>query len=81
MVHSVAGPNGDNGYVFHLRSKNRSLTIDQVFSTEELTNYASHLVIALRYGLGFKDGAPPEYVCPDRPEIPDFLKTIIHFKN
>jgi hypothetical protein len=82
VVHSIVGEDETDGHVFHLRSKNRSLTKAQVFGTEELTNYAGHLVIALRYGLGFKDGNPPmEYTCPARPEIPDFLKTIIHFKK
>ena len=81
VVHSIAGEYEGDDFVFHLRSKKRSLTKAQVFSTEELTNYAAHLVIAFRYGLGFKDGAPPtEYACPTRPEMPEFLRSSIHFK-
>lgn len=82
VVHSIVGQDDSDGHVFHLRSKKRSLTKAQVFSTEELINYAGHLVLALRYGLGFKDGSPPtQYEYPERPQIPDFLKQIIHFKK
>lgn len=82
VVHSIAGDCEGDEFVFHLRSKKRSLTKSQVFSTEEITNYAAHLVLALRYGLGFKDGQPPtDYLVPERPDIPDFLKAIIHFND
>jgi len=82
VVHSIVGADDSDGHVFHLRSKQRSLTKAQVFSTEELTNYAGHLVIALRYGLGFKDGVPPtEYSFPERPEIPEFLRSVVQFKK
>jgi hypothetical protein len=78
VIHSIALEDDNEGHVFHLRSKMRSLTKAQVFSTEELTNYAGHLVIAFRYALGWGPGAL-SYTCPDRPEIPEFLKSIIAF--
>jgi hypothetical protein len=82
VVHSIVGEDETDGHVFHLRSKKRSLTKAEVFGSEEITNYAGHLVIALRYGLGFKDGLPPtEYTLPDRPAIPEFLESVVHFKK
>jgi hypothetical protein len=64
--------------VFHLRSKKRTLTKAQIFSAEELTNYAAHAVYSLRYALGSKELSPGErYALPDRPEIPEFLRGLI----
>lgn len=79
VVHSIVMEDEKEGHVFHLRSKMRSLTKEQVFSVEELTNYAAHLVIAFRYSLGFK-GDAHDYSCPERPPIPDFLKPHINLK-
>jgi hypothetical protein len=78
VIHSIVSEK-DGKHVFHLRSKMRSFTKAEIFSTEELTNYAAHCVLALRYALGFKDGAPHDYALPDRPEIPEFLRTMIQF--
>ena len=80
VVHSIVGEDEPMATYSTSGRKKRSLTKAEVFSAEEITNYAGHLVIALRYGLGFKDGLPPtEYTCPDRPVIPDFLKSVVHF--
>lgn len=77
VVHAIVSDEGD----FHLRSKRRSLAKSEVFAVEELTNYASHLVLAFRFGLGFKDDAPMDYTCPPRPDIPTFLQSIVQFKS
>jgi len=59
---------------FRLHSKQRTLTKAEVFSAEELTNYAAHVTVALRYALGFEfDTEGHSYTLPERPEIPDFL--------
>src|SRR5262245_22262605 len=58
---------------FRLHSKQRTLTKAEVFSAEELTNYAAHVTVALRYALGFEfDTEGHSYTLPDRPEIPSF---------
>jgi hypothetical protein len=80
VIHAICGDDEEQGQVFHLRSKKRSIAKAEVFSVEELTNYAGHLVLALRYALGFKDNAPPDYTIPARPPVPDFLRSIIQFK-
>jgi hypothetical protein len=76
VIHAIV-QNRTEGHTFHLRSKNRTLTKEQVFSTDDLTNYAAHLVFALRFSLGFKDGSTHDYKLPDRPEIPEFLRLMI----
>ena len=79
VVHSIVLEDDNEGHVFHLRSKTRSLTKAEVFSAEEITNYAAHLVLALRLAIGFKDGEVHGYALPNRPEIPAFLQTVIQF--
>jgi len=61
---------------FRLQSKQRTLTKAEVFSAEELTNYAAHVTVALRYALGFEfDTEGHSYTLPDRPVIPEFLQS------
>lgn len=75
VVHAILVDDPDQGHVFHLRSKDRSIAKEQIFSVEELTNYAAHAVLSLRFALGMK-GAPGErHPLPDRPEIPEFLRS------
>src|SRR5450759_2479560 len=64
----------DSAQQFHLRSKLRTYSKDQIFQTEELTNYAAHAVLNLRYVLGKQDHDPDEIPppLPERPEIPEF---------
>ena len=66
---------------FHLRSKLRTYSKDQIFQTEELTNYAAHAVLNLRYALGKQDHGPDEVPppLPERPEIPEFLRSLIQW--
>ena len=77
VIHAILLEDDEEGHVFHLRNKERSLTKAQIFSCEELTNYAAHLTYSLRYGLGLKGGASHEYASPDRPAIPEFLRELI----
>jgi hypothetical protein len=61
---------------FRLHSKQRTLTKAEVFSAEELTNYAAHVTLALRWALGFKsDPSGHSYTLPERPAIPEFLQS------
>ena len=59
VIHAIMIDDPNDGLLFHLRSKKRSLTIEQVFQIEELTNYAAHCAMSLRYALGLK-GSPDE---------------------
>src|SRR5215213_156232 len=79
VIHAIIIPDDVGGeHLFHLRSKGRSLTKTEVFSAEELTNYAGHAVIALRLALGGKDDpAGMNYTLPETPEIPEFLRLLI----
>jgi hypothetical protein len=78
VIHAIVEL-GEDGHTFHLRSKNRSLTKEQVFSIDDITNYTAHVVMALRFSLGFKDGSVLDYTLPDRPEIPEFLRSLVQF--
>jgi hypothetical protein len=73
VVHAIAIPDPREGHVFHLRSKQRTLTKAQIFSTEELTNYAAHAAYALRCALGVKDTPDARHTLPERPAIPEFI--------
>jgi hypothetical protein len=75
VVHAVVMGPGK----FELRSKKkRSYSKDEIFSVEELTNYAALAVLILRHELGEID---PEYdppSLPQRPQVPKFLQSLIH---
>lgn len=66
------------GGAFEQRSKKHRFTKDQIFETEELTNYAGILALTLRHELGEPDPAyhPPDPL-PARPSVPEFLKPLI----
>lgn len=72
-IHAVVIDDPDKGQMFHLRSKGQSYTKDEVFSTEEITNYAAHAAISLRYALGIKDEPGARHPLPKKPAIPEFL--------
>ena len=63
---------------FIMRSNDRTFTKEQIFESEELTNYAGILALTLRHELGEQDPAynPPDPL-PSRPVVPDFLKSYI----
>jgi hypothetical protein len=77
VAHAVVIKDTVEGHVFHLRSKDRTLTKAEIFSTEELTNYAAHAALSFRVALGFKDAEGSRHALPERPEIPPFLRTVI----
>ena len=77
VIHAVMAEDKDQGVLFRLHSKNRSLTKEQVFSSEEISNYAAHAAIALRLALGIEGSPDAQHTLPDRPEIPEFLRELI----
>ena len=83
VLHAICINDAQGETSFHLRSKNRTLPKEQVLSVQELTNYAARVALDLRHELGFKKlgvygfGAEP---LPDRPPIPDFLKSFFPAK-
>jgi hypothetical protein len=54
-VHSAL-KESERGHVFENRAKGRVRTKAEIFSCEDLTNYASQLAVAFRFALGFKEG-------------------------
>ena len=64
----------DGAPIFELRSHGRQLTKEEVFATEELTNYAAQAAWVLRHELGDRDPNRAPDALPTRPPIPDFLK-------
>jgi len=76
-IHGIMSDDESGNKVFHNRAKQRQLTKEQVFSCEELTNYAAHAVLSLRYALGLKDRPGARHPLPERPAIPAFLKASI----
>jgi len=76
VIHAVVVEDEKQGYLFQLRNKERSLTKVQIFETEDLTNYAGHVALKLRFALGDKDGVH-SYTLPERPEIPTFLRELM----
>jgi hypothetical protein len=79
VIHAVVETAARGESNFYLHSKDRSLPKQQVFSIEEITNYAAHVVWALRLSLGFTDGSTLDYALPYRPDIPEFLQSLIQW--
>lgn len=65
----------DDDIFFQLRSRNRNITKAELFSCEDLINYAAHVCLSFRHTMGEKDDDPrgSNYALPDRPPIPSFL--------
>ncbi|PBB26127.1 MULTISPECIES: hypothetical protein [unclassified Mesorhizobium] len=77
LVHSILLWTGDRkNLFFHLRSKDKNLTKEEVFATEDLTTYALLAVLNFRFAVGPKDHDPDEIPppLPERPEVPEFLR-------
>ena len=75
VLHGIVVSLGEgNDAFFHLRSKGRNLTREELFSCEDVINYTAHVALAFRLSLGQKDEAST-YALPGRPPIPDFLPT------
>ncbi|MGX8013734.1 hypothetical protein ACVDG8_034585 [Mesorhizobium sp. ORM8.1] len=79
-IHGIMADDG-SGFVFHNRAKQRQIPKDKVFSCEELTNYAAHAVLSLRFALGLKDNLDSRHPLPERPEVPEFLRSVIPLKR
>lgn len=78
VAHGILLEDENDGHVLHLRSKGKNLTLEQVFATAELTNYAGHLCKIMRSALGFKDvDEPVIHELPERPPIPECLQSVI----
>lgn len=76
VAHAILVEDDEAGAVLHLRSKGQTLTKEQVFSTEEITNYACHAAMALRYALGGKGLSGEQYPLPSKPDVPEFLHNL-----
>ncbi len=81
VVHTVIMYDDKNQEIFELRSKGRRFTKEQVFASEELTNYAAHAVISLRMALGVFGSEASRHALPDRPAVPECLKGCFQAKN
>ena len=82
VVHAILyWSHSDGELALHLRSKNRTYTLDQIIETEELTNYAAIAVLNLRYRIQEDDHDPDEIPppLPDRPAVPEFLRSSIQW--
>lgn len=82
VIHAILLWTDDGSSIaFHLRSKLRTVTKEQAFETEELTNYAAIAVLNFRFALGEKQYNPDEVPppLPDRPDIPEFLRPSIRW--
>jgi hypothetical protein len=75
-VHAVVARNDAGIHKdFELRSKERKLSKEQIFASDELTNYAAHAALAFRVWLGGKIEPGPWHALPTRPSIPASLQT------
>jgi hypothetical protein len=81
VAHGILVNDVAQGPLFHLRSKDRTLSKADIFACEDLTNYMAHLAICLRYAIGFKSGARLQPTLPDRPEIPECLRAYVQIGN
>lgn len=77
VVHGIAVGLPPGEYAFRLHSKQREIAKDHIFATEELTAYAAHAALALRFALGFQENPDARHTLPGRPEIPEFLRELI----
>ena len=64
-------------YLAVVISKKRTLSASEVFSSEEITNYAAHAALALRLAVGVKDEPGARHPLPERPARPEFLRELI----
>ena len=73
IIHAIMIEDDQDGPVFHLRSKKRTLTKEQAFSIEELTNYAAHAAFSLLHAVSPRGHRVRPHPLPDKPDVPDFL--------
>ena len=75
VAHAVLKDDGTAQQIFESRKTKRVFTKAQIFTTEELTNYAAHAALVLRDKLGEKDPAGAPGPLPARPQIPSWFAT------
>jgi hypothetical protein len=73
VAHAVIMYDDKGRELFELRSKQRQFTKEQVFASEELTNYAAHAAISLRLALGVLGAEDSRHALPERPDVPKCL--------
>jgi hypothetical protein len=76
VSHGVLINDTKDGLLFHLRSKDRVLTKNDILESEELTNYFGNLVKYFRLGLPDLNGGL-RITLPGRPAIPTALAVYI----
>ena len=79
VAHAVLIHDPTGELQFHLSSKDRTLTKKQIFDSEELSNYACHVAMSLRFSLPSARASGWHKPLPDRPALPDWL--LPHIRN
>ncbi len=72
-VHGVIIDDTKEGPLFHLRSKDRTFTKDELFECEEFTNYCARVAYGIRYALFSPIDSDLRSTLLGRPEIPKVL--------
>jgi hypothetical protein len=81
VAHAVLKDDGAASQIFESRKAKRAFTKAQIFATEELTNYAAHAALVLRYSLSDKDRAGAPGPLPQRPQIPAWFGNLERYKR
>jgi hypothetical protein len=78
VAHGILINDLDEGTLFHLRSKLRTIKKDDVLACEDLTLYSAIVVMSLRYALGLRGNEDHRRPLPsEAPFIPAVLKEYI----
>jgi hypothetical protein len=70
VAHCILIDGADDGTLFHLRSKDRTLTKSDVLASEDFTNYCAMVAMSLRYALGIGGGRNSRRKLPSRVKMP-----------
>jgi hypothetical protein len=76
LIHDTRGE-----LLFHLSSKDRTLTRTQIFESEELMNYACNVAMSLRFSLPAAAESGWHRPLLERPTIPDFLHHLVPIRR
>lgn len=78
VAHCILIHDTQSGTLFHLRSKARTFTKDDVFECKELTLYCANVVMSLRYAIGLTNNEDYRKPLPaEKPFIPAALRECI----
>jgi hypothetical protein len=80
-IHGVIINDVEDGPLFHLRSKDRTFTKNDLFSCEEFTNYCAHIALSIRSALFYPDDKDLPSILPERPAIPKVLAEFVQFRK